>query len=240
MVYRDKRVKGSTKWQKGKINLAMPSDLHGLLPASSDPKQSADAHTWIYTACLSLLPCSWLCLASYPHTAGRYSLFLGLQEGGGWDKEEEAAARMWGQRGSARFSSNFPTMTVLLCPPHHGGDFWSQTNMGDYMGYVTLCVSDGQTAMVLACSYIIYTATDRFLLSNQDSGQSGTRDRNSYICAHTVKDVKGWCHLVLGARVAYYGHSAGVTSCLYSNILILMANNIQKLFSVPDVVSVQM
>lgn len=81
-VCRDKRGKGSTKWQKGKINLAVPSDLRGLLPASSDPKQSTDAHTRIRTAGLSLLPCSWLCLASCPHTVGRYSLFLGLQEGG--------------------------------------------------------------------------------------------------------------------------------------------------------------
>lgn len=63
--------------------------------------------------------------------------------------------------------------------------------MGNYMGYVTLCVSDGQIAMELAYPYIIYAATDRFLLSNQDSGQSGTRDRNSYICAHAVKGVKG-------------------------------------------------
>lgn len=196
-------------------------------------------HMDVY-ASVSLLSCSWLCLASCPYNAGRYSLFFDLQEGRGWEKEEEAAARMWGQRGSVRCSSNFPTTTVSLCPPRLGGDCWSQTNMGNYMGYVTLCVSDGQIVMVLAYPYIIHTASDRFLLSNQDSGQSEMRDRNSYIYAHAVKDVKGWCHLVLGARIAYYGHSAEITSCLYSNILLLMANNIQKLFSTPDVVSLQM
>lgn len=76
---------------------------------------------------------------------------------------------MRGQRDSTRRSSNFPTMAVSLCPPHLGRDRWSQTNMGNYMGYVTLCVSDGQIAMVLAYPRIIYTATDRFLLSNRDS-----------------------------------------------------------------------
>jgi len=129
---------------------------------------------------------------------------------------------------------------VSLCPPHLKGDSWSQNNMGNDIGYVTLCVSDRQIAMVLACPYIIYTATDRFLLRNQNAGQSGKRDRNSYTCAHAAKYVKGCRHLVLSARIPYYGHSAEVTSCLYSNILLLMANNIQRLFSVPDVVSIQM
>lgn len=190
MVSRDKRGKDSTKWQKDKINLAVPSGLHGLLPASSDPKQSADAHAWLYTTAFSLLPCSWLCLASCPDTSGRYSLFLGLQEGGGWGKEEEAAARMWGQRGSARCSSSFPAMTVSLCPPHFGVGCWSEANMGNYLGYATLCVPDGQIAMVLAYPCIKHTATDSYWAIK--TGQSGMRDKNSFICAHAVKDVKGW------------------------------------------------
>jgi len=63
-VCRDKRGNCSKKWQKKKINLAVPSDLRGLLSASSDPKQSVDAHTWIYTAGLSLLQLAMPCQLS--------------------------------------------------------------------------------------------------------------------------------------------------------------------------------
>lgn len=55
---------------------------------------------------------------------------------------------------------------------------------------MSLCVSDGQTAMVIAYPHTVYTVTDRFLMSNQDSGQRRIRDKNSYIFGHTVVDEK--------------------------------------------------
>lgn len=84
-----------------------------------------------------------------------------------------------------------------------------------------LCVSDGQTAMVIAYPHTVYTVTDRFLISNQDSGQIRIRDENPYLFVHKVIDIKGWW-LVLSTRIAYYGHRAEVISCLCPNIPVLM------------------
>lgn len=55
---------------------------------------------------------------------------------------------------------------------------------------VSLCESDGQTAMVFAYLHTVHTVTDRFLMDSQDSGQRRIRDKNSYIFVHTVRDVK--------------------------------------------------
>lgn len=155
--------------RQDKSCLAKPSDLHGLLPSSSDPKQSTDAHTPTYTASLSLLPCIAPLAVLIPQEDIPYSWACRKEVDKG-RKRRLLPGCGWGQRGSARCFSSFSTMTVLLCPPHLGVDCWSHTNIGNYMGYVILCVSEGQIAMVLAYPYIIYTATGRFLLSNQDSG----------------------------------------------------------------------
>lgn len=101
MACRDKRQKDSRKWQKGKINLVVPSDLHGLQSASRYPMQSVDAQMWAHTASLPP-PCGWLCHATCAQTTGRYFLFLGLLEGGEWGVEKEAAVWMQGPRCSVR------------------------------------------------------------------------------------------------------------------------------------------
>lgn len=111
MDCRDKRQKDSRKWQKGRINLVVPSDLHGLLSASSYPMQSADAHTWMHTVSLPL-PCSWLCHATCAHTTGRYSLFLGFLEGGEWGMEKEVAVWIQGHRSSVRQLPHNDCLTV--------------------------------------------------------------------------------------------------------------------------------
>lgn len=136
MGCRDKRQKDSRKWQKEKINLVVLSDLHGLLSASSNPMQSADAQAWTHTVSLPL-PCSWLCHATCAHTTGRYSLFLGLLERTGGGMSDGKGSWCLGRE---VLSGNFSTMTVSLCPPHGRGDCWSQANTGNCTGHVTLCV----------------------------------------------------------------------------------------------------
>lgn len=153
IVCRDESGKGNTKWQKGKINFAVPSDLHGLLPTSSDPKQRADEHTWIYIASLSLLSCSRLCLASCltPQEGISYSSACrkeGMREGRrGYcqDVKAELFCQMLPQ---------LPHNECLAVPIPSLGRPLATDKHGQLDG-IHHPVSDGQIAMLLA--YILYT-----------------------------------------------------------------------------------
>lgn len=197
MVCRDKRQKDSRKWQKGKINLVVPSDLHGLLSASSNPTQSADALTWIHAVSLPLLPAIGFAMPPVLIPQHDFPYFWACWNEGneGWKRRPHCAHLRPGETACHRLIS-----VITLDMP--------------------LCASDGETAMVIAYPPTVYTVTDRFLISNQDSGQRRIRDKNPYLFVHKVIDIKNWW-LVLGTRIAYYGHRAEVISCFCPNIPVL-------------------
>lgn len=181
IVCRDESGKGNTKWQKGKINFAVPSDLHGLLPTSSDPKQRADEHTWIYIASLSsLLQPALPCQLS--NTTGRHFLFFSLQEG----RDEGRKKRLLpGCEGRVVLPDAPPAspQRMSCCAHPISGETFGHRQTWTIRWDTSSCV--WWTNCHVTCLYLVYTATGILALIFQNPGQSGPRQRNLYIYVHT-------------------------------------------------------